>query len=537
MTTIVDSLIVTLGLDSKGFKKGAGEADKAIKDVQSDVVKSAQSMVSALSRVAAEFVGLFLVVRSVHDIVDFFADINEATRQLGFDSKNFGIAAGELRDWQNAAEIAGGRAEDVAKTVESFQRSLFNLKFNGVVSDQLIYLARLGVAFQTTAGQVRPFKDILFDTARALERSNKSRPEKYEFLKGAGFDEGSINLILGGTKALEEAYEKQQRLQQINERNTRAAQKLAEAWIYLKQSLTAAATQILTNLTPYLEQLFTTMQKDFPAKLQELADWVKGGGAASIKGFFEGLNTIVRTLADTIDYAGKTFTATFGSGSTLDTVAKWWVAITGGAPVELSDSAAADARSRALRNNNPGNLKATGNQIRDPQGFAIFATREEGIAAANNQLDLYAKRGINTIGSIASTWAPPGDGNNLNNYILGLMKATGKGPNDVLGPEDRANLLRGIFGNEDAPNAPSGKAIGRILRPVPGAARAAQGAGATPSVQSSPPISSTAGPSNSVQIDQITVNTQATDANRIAADMGRAVQRKFNVAYADGGLV
>src|ERR1039458_7312946 len=281
MATIIDALVVTLGLNAQQFKKGAAEADKAVKDTETTVTKSAGNMVSALSRVAAEFVGLFLAVRGISDIVSMFKDINRSTFELGLNSKNFGIAAGELRDWQNAAVLAGGKAEDVAKTIESFQQSLFNLRFNGQVSDQILYLQKLGVSFLDAAGKIKPFKDILLATARALEgRSDLDRPQKYEFLKAAGFDEGSINLILSGSRALGEAYEKQRALQQITDRNTEAAKKLDNAWQYLKQSMVASATQILTNVTPSLVKLFETEQKLFPEQLQRFADWIKGGGGA-----------------------------------------------------------------------------------------------------------------------------------------------------------------------------------------------------------------------------------------------------------------
>src|SRR5665213_3374577 len=170
MPTVVDSLIVKLGLDPKGFKQGSDEVkkqSKATKDAVtadgkgvSDSVKktelavksSSDGMVSSFRRVATEFIGLFIAVRSVSDVVGFFERVNASTRQLGLDSKNFGTAAAELRDWQNIAVLAGGTAEGVTKTIGGLEQALFQLKYNGQFSDQLLYLSRLGVQFQTTAG-------------------------------------------------------------------------------------------------------------------------------------------------------------------------------------------------------------------------------------------------------------------------------------------------------------------------------------------------------------------------------------------------
>jgi hypothetical protein len=117
MSTVIDSLIVTLGLDPKQFTKGQKDAAKAMTDTEKTVKHSAQEMTKALKEVALEFVGLFLVVRGIHDVVSFFEELNSKTRQLGIDARNIGTSAAELRDWQNAAEMAGGSAEGVTKTM------------------------------------------------------------------------------------------------------------------------------------------------------------------------------------------------------------------------------------------------------------------------------------------------------------------------------------------------------------------------------------------------------------------------------------
>jgi hypothetical protein len=61
------------------------------------------------------------------------------------------------------------------------------------------------------------------------------------------------------------------------------------------------------------------------------------------------------------------------------------------------------------------------------------------------------------------------------------------------------------------------------------AAPVAGGSGSTPTAMNG-------GPSTSVQIDEIVINTQATDANGIAAGIAPALQRKGVVAQANSGL-
>ena len=55
--------------------------------------------------------------------------------------------------------------------------------------------------------------------------------------------------------------------------------------------------------------------------------------------------------------------------------------------------------------NNPGNLRPVGAS----SGFQQFSSPEEGIAAANKNLEAYGKKGINTLRGVISRWAPPSE--------------------------------------------------------------------------------------------------------------------------------
>ena len=84
-TTVIDKLIVEFGLDPKQFKQGLKEANLAIVSTKDTTNKSSNEMVQSLRRVAAEFVSLFLAIRSVKDVSGIFTELNESTRQLGYE--------------------------------------------------------------------------------------------------------------------------------------------------------------------------------------------------------------------------------------------------------------------------------------------------------------------------------------------------------------------------------------------------------------------------------------------------------------------
>lgn len=90
--------------------------------------------------------------------------------------------------------------------------------------------------------------------------------------------------------------------------------------------------------------------------------------------------------------------------------------------------------------NNPGNLRSWGN-LPTQGGFAVFPTTEAGLSAMGKQLQLYGKRGKNTISDIISTYAPSSE-NNTQAYIDDVVKRTGFKANQRLDLNDTDTLAK-----------------------------------------------------------------------------------------------
>lgn len=137
------------------------------------------------------------------------------------------------------------------------------------------------------------------------------------------------------------------------------------------------------------------------------------------------------------------------------------VSTEGGGPA--SAGGAAHGAPRSVRNNNPGNLKATpftksqpGYSGVDGAGYAIFSSPQDGIAAQAALLGgkNYYAGGRKTVAAIVSKWAPPqsagGDNTNAQvaNYIAYVSKQLGVKPNDVLSPQQLPQLAQAMAGFE-----------------------------------------------------------------------------------------
>jgi len=88
----------------------------------------------------------------------------------------------------------------------------------------------------------------------------------------------------------------------------------------------------------------------------------------------------------------------------------------------------------AYRNNNPGNLMYVGQPgaTQGEGGFAKFASYQDGFAALERQLGLYAGRGM-TISEMTAVYAPAGHGSNdPQAYAQYLANKLGVSPNTPL---------------------------------------------------------------------------------------------------------
>ena len=94
---------------------------------------------------------------------------------------------------------------------------------------------------------------------------------------------------------------------------------------------------------------------------------------------------------------------------------------------------------RGIRNNNPGNLRHSeqfawdGETDVDPQGFVIFDSALHGIRALARDLRNKIRRGLDTVESMISVFAPSSE-NDTVAYIQAVCVSTGYTPNASLLP-------------------------------------------------------------------------------------------------------
>ena len=134
MATIIDSLIVTLGLDSKGLDSKTPEATRKVKDLRGETDKVAESSKKAsagFGEVSKALAGFLAVIGGTVAIKRFIEDQITANAALDRFAKNLGLSVTTLSAWGNAVEELGGNAKGLQGSMDMLSKSQTELRLTG----------------------------------------------------------------------------------------------------------------------------------------------------------------------------------------------------------------------------------------------------------------------------------------------------------------------------------------------------------------------------------------------------------------------
>lgn len=269
MATVVDALVVTLGLDLAAFKRGKADATKATKTLTAEEREAAKSIEAANKRAAESFqkvrnevLELVAIFTAGMGIKNFTESTINSAASLGFMAKNLQMSTQDLSAWQRAAERAGGSAEGITSALQASQQEVAKFKL-GQVSDSQQWFLRFG-------GSVKDLKDgnsYLLARSRIVAGLFKTDPGRARLVaQQMGIGDGEFNLLKQGPQAVLALVAAQQKNSAITDEMSKKAQELKVKWLDFSDRLKYVGTTILLELMPVFEKWLT--------KLQAMADWV-----------------------------------------------------------------------------------------------------------------------------------------------------------------------------------------------------------------------------------------------------------------------
>jgi hypothetical protein len=477
MPTVIDSLLIELGLDSSKYDAAQkrsveqlrkfGEAnEKTGKNAQ----KQAKDLAEGFTKVRNAIISIGAAVIGVNGFKDFLATMVGGNAALGRTSVLLGMNARDLDAWGGAVKSVGGTAEGFQATMQNIVGGLQKFKMGLGGEEVVTALARLGVRAKN--GSVD-----LYQLADAIKRVKDAEgiQAALSLAEQLGMDRGTFQLMVQGSEQLHVLHDRFFDLSGVNEQNIKDAQELQEKWAEMRQSSSALANTLMGDLAPALK----TIADHLTAFLQPET---LGGTIATILSWFGNKE------------AKEAIEAHLNHPEMFHNVP--------GAPGPTGKAPAGKNSPRGIRNNNPGNIrfgnfaKAHGATGSDKDGFAVFPSMAAGEKALSDLLQTYRGQGIDTISGIVSKYAPSSE-NDTSAYIRDVSAKTGIGANQHLDLSQYAAVQRAIALHEN------GQAYAKAS-------------------------------TVETNIGSITVQTQATDANGIARDMHTALS---NNALISAGMV
>ncbi|GEM_PF-636050 len=313
MPTIIDSLVVTLGLDPSGFKKGQKEVKDGLSDTRSNADQAAKDMEAAGKRAASffgsirtELLALVGVTLSAAGVKTFITSMTSDLNRLGIESKALDISAKALDGWERAAAAAGSSAERITGNLSAFQNTLTKIR-TGTAQDDPLFgtLANFGAA---TGAQF----DYANDNAEALMRKisanwgKLSKDAQRAFGAAFNFDNATQQGLADGS--LVRDADRFASISKATDDATKKAHEFNRRLQEMKQNFSAAAQVLYEALIPYVEKLIPLIEK--------FGIWITENGPA-IERFF---SDSAREVGQVVDAVGGlqnalTILAAFVAGS------------------------------------------------------------------------------------------------------------------------------------------------------------------------------------------------------------------------------
>lgn len=262
MANIIDALVVTLGLDTKQFKKESKETKDSLRETGQQAKKAGDEIVDAMDKRATQALTKFkneaLTITGIFlggmGLKEFAMHSISAQAELGRTSKVLGVTTGRLEAMQRAVKNQGGSAEGITGTMNALADSFERFQDFGESSPLVDNMRRFFGDVKRNADGSLDVMDLML---RAADKMKDMTPEQARaFGAQFGMDQGTVNLLEKGRDEVERLVAAQERLGVTSKKDAEEAQRMQESINNMSNAAERAGRNILGTLAPALEKTF-----------------------------------------------------------------------------------------------------------------------------------------------------------------------------------------------------------------------------------------------------------------------------------------
>ncbi|HHL0125094.1 transglycosylase SLT domain-containing protein [Klebsiella pneumoniae] len=270
--TVIDALLITLGLDTSDFRKGQKDVSDDLKKQREDAKNTAKEMAeqgkkaaSFFSSIKTELLALTGVTVTAGGLMSLVKNTTSSLMDLSIQSKALGMTARELDGFGKAAESAGSSFERITAALQGFQAakqgSLFGDTSSPIFSGMRMLTALTGDTFDVYSKDAKSLARSYLESLRKVKDPNIRR----QIGAMGGFDDATIQRNQEG-RFLPDV-DRLTKSSGITDASVKGAKEFTEAWVALNQNLETTKNQFYTFLIPYV--------REFNGVLLQLSNWMK----------------------------------------------------------------------------------------------------------------------------------------------------------------------------------------------------------------------------------------------------------------------
>lgn len=274
MPSIIDSLIVELGLDPSKFQKGARDLRDDFKKTKDDLTKGAKDIEAATSKTAESvsvltrgFQGLFALFAGgigAYAIKNFVEQITSADSAVGRLAANLNMQPGNLQAWGLLVERIGGNAKEAQASVLALSDRLQSLRYLGenLPKEFFMMSARAqrhgGPGLNLFGRGVEGTMEDISADIQAIAKG-EGRQAAYFWGRRLGLSPDVVNVMIEQGSRLKQSLREVQNVA-ADPKDIEAAKQRQEAWAKLEQTITQLGRKITTEFTPAIMRMLSALQ-------------------------------------------------------------------------------------------------------------------------------------------------------------------------------------------------------------------------------------------------------------------------------------
>ncbi|HCI6538340.1 TPA: transglycosylase SLT domain-containing protein [Klebsiella variicola subsp. variicola] len=322
--TVIDALLITLGLDASQFRKGQKDVSDDLKKQREDAKNTAKEMAeqgkkaaSFFSSIKTELLALTGVTVTAGGLMSFVKSTTSGLMELSVQAKALGMTAKELDGVGKAAEAAGSSVEKINAALQGFQSAKEQAKsgvYNTPVTEAAIRLNSLTHdSFNVRDDSVQTTFRKILESARKVTDPDIRR----QILQSVGIDD-AVNQRNQEGQFLPDV-DRLTKSSGITDASTKGAKEFTAAWAELGQNFDTIKNQIYEGLIPTIRDLNSLLKewssgnvksssffKELKSDLKDitgidLGDWKLSADLKNLKDNFSMLGRTISYLVNALN--------------------------------------------------------------------------------------------------------------------------------------------------------------------------------------------------------------------------------------------